>query len=80
MITGWARVAMQKLDMLPQHLKEISNARLKICDECRMRVGNTCSRSKVDVHVKTGKQVRGCGCNLAAKTLEEKQKCPLGKW
>jgi hypothetical protein len=71
---------MQKLDMLPAYLKVISEERLKFCDECPMRVGNTCSRSKTGVHVKTGKAVRGCGCNLAAKTLEEGQKCPLGKW
>lgn len=80
MITGWARIALKKLDLLPQHLKTISEQRLKICDNCPMRVGNTCSKSKIGTHVTTGKQVRGCGCNLAAKTLEEKQKCPLGKW
>jgi hypothetical protein len=45
-----------------------------------MRNGGTCNPSKIGIHVKTGQEVRGCGCRLAAKALSPGSGCPLGKW
>lgn len=90
MLTGWGRLVLKKLDMLSENLRALSDGRIKICDTCPMRSSNVCSVKKRGIVVKDfnykgkprkkGERVSGCGCNLAAKTLEEKQQCPLGKW
>jgi hypothetical protein len=45
-----------------------------------MRNGGTCNPNKTGIHVKTGAEIRGCGCRLAAKALSPGSVCPLGKW
>ncbi len=45
--------------------KELSQARLKICNRCRKRTKYTCSL---------------CGCILESKTRLKSAECPLGKW
>lgn len=79
-ITGWANLGLNKLDMLNSDLKEVSEYRLAHCHTCSMRIGNTCSRDKEGIDVKTLETKKGCGCNLSAKTLVLESKCPLSKW
>jgi len=53
---------------------------MKICDDCTLRIGGTCSPKKTGKHVETGEITKGCGCGLAAKTLSPTSHCPLAKW
>lgn len=79
-IEGWANLTLDRLGKLDQDTKEIAEYRLAHCTTCSMREGNTCSRSKEGINVKTLESKKGCGCNLSAKTLSMSSKCPLSKW
>jgi len=79
-IEGWANLTLDKLGKLDQDTKEIAEYRLAHCTTCTMRVNNSCSRNKEGINVKTLETKKGCGCNLSAKTLSLKSKCPLSKW
>mgnify|MGYP003114532759 FL=1 len=77
---GWGNYAKDKLKLLEPSLKLMSKQRLLICHECEMRTFGTCNPGKKGLNIMTGELVRGCGCNLAAKTLSPISRCPLGKW
>ena len=90
-LEGWGNSIKNKFGLLNNpELKLKSEKRLLICDECPLRDNNTCSRNRTGVVVKTftylnenrikGQIVRGCGCNLASKSLCNLCACPLGKW
>lgn len=61
--------------------------RKKICDQCPMRISNTCSTNKW-IHPETMEVsstqkngfVNGCGCRLSAKQKSLASKCPAGFW
>jgi hypothetical protein len=78
--TGWANYVKDRFDALDPTIKELSEARLLHCDNCHMRTTHKCDPRKVGTHVKTGQQIHGCGCNIAAKTMSPGSSCPLGKW
>jgi len=78
--TGWANYVKDRFDALDPAVKELSEARLLHCDSCHMRTTHKCDPKKVGTHVKTGQQIHGCGCNIAAKTMSPGSSCPLGKW
>ncbi len=79
-LDGWGNYAKDKLKLLDPAIKQMSKHRLLICDECEMRNFGTCNPTKKGLNVLTGELVSGCGCNLTAKALSPKSKCPLGKW
>lgn len=79
-LTGWGNLVKSHFVELKPELKAQSANRLLICNSCDMRNGGTCNPSKTGIHVKTGQEVRGCGCRLAAKALSPGSVCPLGKW
>ena len=78
--TGWANYVKDRFDALDPAIKELSESRLLHCDSCHMRTTHKCDPKKVGTHVKTGQQIHGCGCNIAAKTMSPGSSCPLGKW
>lgn len=79
-LEGWANVVKLHFNSVDPFIQTISEIRLKICDKCDMRVNNVCDRKKVGTNIVTGEEKRGCGCNIAAKTLSPSSKCPLSKW
>jgi hypothetical protein len=79
-IEGWANVVKDQFDAVDPVTKEVSKKRLLQCNNCAIRVGNTCSPNKWGIHFITKERVNGCGCNIAAKTLSPSSQCPLGKW
>jgi len=48
-------------------IKEISQARMAICNECPRLIKFT-------------KQCKECGCFMSVKTMLEDAVCPIGKW
>lgn len=79
-ITGWANVVKDKFNVLDPATKNMAAERMQLCNMCYLRTGNTCDPSKGGMNLKTGKIEKGCGCNIAAKTLSPQSKCPLAKW
>ena len=79
-IDGWANLTRDKFGRLDEQTKLMAKDRLHKCDSCLMRSGNICDPSKRINHMITNEIVRGCGCNLSAKTLSPDSSCPAGKW
>jgi hypothetical protein len=79
-ITGWANVVKDKFNVLDPATKDMAGQRMQLCNMCYLRTGNTCDPKKGGMNLKTGKIEKGCGCNIAAKTLSPHSKCPLAKW
>jgi hypothetical protein len=79
-LDGWGNLVKNTFGILDEQTKLIAQNRLFHCDNCKIRTINTCDPNKIIEHVKTGELVRGCGCNIAAKTLSRKSQCPAGKW
>lgn len=79
-LTGWANLIKDNFNKLDHDIKKISEERLFVCNDCDIRLGNVCDPRKIGNHVLTGELKRGCGCNIAAKSLAKNSKCPLGKW
>lgn len=79
-LIGWANTVKDRFNMLQPEVKEISEKRLNICNECEMRNGSICDPTRLSLNVKTGALTRGCGCNLLAKTMSPSSNCPLSKW
>lgn len=93
-ITGWAKVLLDQLDLLNPEEKKNSVEKLVHChNNCPMLRGGFCSkRVKAKVVVdfmydngskktirKEGDYVKGCGCAVVAKSLTKEQ-CPRGCW
>tara|TARA_B110000879_G_scaffold195704_1_gene264652 strand:- start:41 stop:391 length:351 start_codon:yes stop_codon:yes gene_type:complete len=78
--TGWANVVKDRFNILDDKTKALAELRMKVCNDCSLRVGGTCSPKKTGLHAQTGVETKGCGCGLAAKTLSPASHCPLGKW
>lgn len=79
-LNGWANLIKDSFNQLDTDLKKMSEERLNICDSCDIRLGSVCDPRKMGTHIETGHLKRGCGCNIAAKTMNVNSKCPLGKW
>lgn len=79
-LEGWANLIKDTFNGLDGQTKKVSEYRLNICNECDIRTGNICNPSKIGKHIKSGVLMRGCGCNIAAKSMSKRSKCPLGKW
>lgn len=79
-LDGWGNLIKNTFGILDDQTKQLAEQRLMFCDSCTIRTSNTCDPNKSIVHVKTGNWVKGCGCNISAKTLSRKSQCPAGKW
>ena len=79
-IEGWGNVIKDQFNAVDPVTKAVSKKRLQLCDPCDIRQGNTCSPQRTGIHEITGHVAKGCGCNIAAKTLSPSSQCPLGKW
>ena len=79
-LDGWGNVIKSNFGILDEQTRELSERRLLHCNVCSIRSGNTCDPNKMILHEHTMQIVRGCGCNIAAKTLSRKSHCPAGKW
>jgi len=79
-LEGWGNLIKDKLNSLDPTIKAVATIRLSHCDKCPIRKNNVCDPNSIIKHVVTGNDVRGCGCNIAAKTLAMQAKCPAGKW
>jgi len=79
-LEGWAKYAQDKMGKLDPATKKLAESRMAICDECPIRVGDICAPWKSVEHTDGDREVLGCGCMLAAKTLVDGETCPAGKW
>lgn len=79
-LSGWGNKIKDTFGMLDEETKEISRKRLVHCDSCYMRSGTACDPRKQMKNNVTGEIVRGCGCNISAKSMSPHSSCPLGKW
>ena len=79
-LEGWGNLIKNKLNVLHPPVKAVAEIRLKHCDACSIRKNNICDPNGIINHIITKKPVKGCGCNIAAKTLAMQAQCPAGKW
>jgi len=79
-LEGWGNLIKDKLNSLDPTIKAVATIRLSHCDKCPIRKNNTCDPSGTIEHIQTKETVKGCGCNIAAKTLSMQAQCPAGKW
>ena len=79
-LEGWGNLIKDNLNILHPPIKAVAEIRLKHCDNCLIRKGNICDPNQTITHTITKKLVKGCGCNIAAKTLAMSAACPAGKW
>ena len=79
-LDGWGNLIKSNFGLLGEEYQVMAEKRLLICNPCPIRTANTCDPNKMIMHEHTQEIVRGCGCNIAAKTLSQKTSCPAGKW
>jgi len=79
-LIGWGNRIKDKFGLLDEKTKEISRERLLLCNVCDMRSGNTCDPRKQMMNKHTGNLVKGCGCNISAKSMSPEPACPLYIW
>ena len=79
-LEGWGNLVKDKLNLLHPPIKAVAEMRLQHCDKCPIRKNNICDPNSTITHIITKKPVKGCGCNIAAKTLATQAQCPAGKW
>lgn len=79
-LEGWGNVMLDQFNAVDPVTKALAKKRMEICNECDMRVFNTCNPAKTGINIINKKPTRGCGCNISAKTLSPQSQCPLSKW
>lgn len=79
-VEGWGNYVKDRLGLLDTETQLLASNRLTICDGCVIRSGSSCDPNKWERHWVSGELSRGCGCNIAAKTLSPSSQCPIGKW
>lgn len=79
-LDGWGNRIKDSFGILDEEIKTMAEIRLEQCHSCSMRSGNMCDPTKQIKHIVTEQMVRGCGCNISAKTLSPDSECPAGKW
>ena len=79
-LSGWGNRIKDAFGVLDAETKELSRLRLLHCNSCYMRSGNACDPRKSMTNNITGEIVKGCGCNISAKSMSPTSSCPLGKW
>ncbi len=79
-INGWGNLIKDKFGLLDNQTRAIATKRLTICNGCNIRSNGICNPTKNTININSGKVVKGCGCVIAAKTLDTASYCPAGKW
>jgi hypothetical protein len=79
-LDGWGNLIKSNFGLLDEETRTLAESRLIHCNVCSIRSANTCDTNQTLLNVKTNKVVKGCGCNIAAKTLSRASKCPADKW
>ncbi len=79
-LDGWGNLIKSNFGLLDEETSKLAESRLLYCNACSIRNDNTCDPNKMILNEKTNQMVKGCGCNIAAKTLSRKSECPAGKW
>lgn len=79
-LEGWANNMKDKFGRLDPEMKKLAANRMSICNKCIVRTNNWCSPLRSRIHKTKGIYVKGCGCNLSAKTMSKNAKCPAGEW
>jgi hypothetical protein len=77
---GWGNLIKSNFGLLDEETRTLAEGRLIHCNVCSIRSANTCDPNQTIRNVKTNDMVKGCGCNISAKTLSRQSKCPAGKW
>ena len=63
---GFANLLLAKARLVSKEIKELSEKRMAICEECPFK-------TKMNV-------CKACGCYLPAKTKSKVESCPKNKW
>ena len=93
-INGWGNLIKDKFGLLDNQTKALATKRLQICNDCSLRNVAICDPTRHTINIKSdklnkfqaqfqiksGEVARGCGCVIAAKTLDLASYCPAGKW
>lgn len=79
-LTGWGNLVKDKFNLLDESIKYMASVRMIYCNGCPIRKNNRCDPQSQIKNLVTGEIVNGCGCNIAAKTLDPESRCPAGKW
>jgi len=79
-LDGWGNLIKSNFGLLGEEYQIMAEQRLVLCNSCPIRTNNTCDPSKEIRNIKTNQIVKGCGCNISAKTLSPQSECPAGKW
>lgn len=79
-IQGCAEAYLEDIDSKPEAVKNVIKYRLTLCNGCELNEDGWCNTDKTIVDLKTGKPVKGCGCNLKCKTALLRSHCPAHKW
>ena len=79
-LNGWGNLIKNTFGLLDEQTRKLAENRLEHCNICTNRTQNICDPNKHILNIKTKEFVKGCGCNIAAKTLSRKSQCPAGKW
>lgn len=70
-----------------EQIEKVSASRQLICNNCEMKLGNTCNTGKYinPITLETAQEkkvgfIQGCGCRLSAKQRSPDSSCPAGFW
>lgn len=80
LVEGYVNLTKEKFGTIPEELKAMGEERSAFCYNCELYNGGICNPKGTTLNVKTGQQVKGCGCILAAKVLCTTCSCPAEKW
>lgn len=79
-IKGWfKKLIVDKLSLIPYHEKQQQIIRYSHCQNCPLNTNGWCDTSKEELDI-YGNLVKGCGCELIAKTLSPNEHCPRSLW
>jgi hypothetical protein len=79
-LDGWGNLIKSNFGLLGEEYRLMAEERLLHCNACPIRTDNTCDPNKMILNERTNQMVKGCGCNIAAKTLSRQSQCPASKW